>query len=56
MRGHCHAGARAFEESDLHKEIRADLGANKTSCLECHDAVHNVHELKGKTLWKESEP
>lgn len=53
---HCHAGARSFEESDLHKEIRADLGANKTSCLECHDAVHNVHELKGKTLWKEPRP
>lgn len=53
---HCHAGARAFEESDLHKEIRTDLGSNATSCLECHDAVHNVHELKGKPLWKEPGP
>jgi cytochrome c-type protein NapC len=53
---HCHAGARAFEESDLHKEIRADLGSNATSCLECHDAVHEVHDLKGKPLWKEPRP
>ncbi len=53
---HCHAGSRAFEESDLHKEMRADLGTNKTSCLECHDAVHEVHDLKGKPLWKEPRP
>ncbi len=53
---HCHAGARTFEESDLHKEMRADLGSNATSCLECHDAVHNVHELEGKPSWKEARP
>lgn len=41
---HCHAGARSFEESDLHKEIRAELGSNATSCLECHDVVHQVGE------------
>lgn len=50
---HCHAGARSFEESDLHKEVRGELGSNTTSCLECHDAVHNVNELEGKALWKE---
>jgi cytochrome c-type protein NapC len=53
---HCHAGARSFEESDLHKEMRADLGSNTTSCLECHDTVHNVHELEGKPLLKEPAP
>lgn len=53
---HCHAQARSFEESDLHKEMRADLGSNATSCLECHDAVHDVHELEGKPLWKEVKP
>lgn len=41
---HCHAGARSFEESDLHKEMRADLGSNTTSCLECHDVVHQAGE------------
>jgi cytochrome c-type protein NapC len=50
---HCHAGARSFEESDLHKEVRAELGSNTTSCLECHDAAHNVDELKGKPMWKD---
>jgi cytochrome c-type protein NapC len=49
---HCHAGARSFEESDLHKEMRTELGTNATSCLECHDIVHNVGELKGKPVWK----
>lgn len=53
---HCHAGARTFEESDLHKEMRADLAANTTSCLECHDMAHNVDELAGKPLWKEPTP
>lgn len=53
---HCHAGARSFEESDLHREMRAELGSNATSCLECHDAVHDVHQLGGKPLWKEPAP
>lgn len=53
---HCHAGARSFEESDLHKEMRTDLGSNATSCLECHDAVHNVGELETKPSWKEIKP
>ncbi len=48
---HCHAGARSFEESELHQGIRADLGSNTTSCLECHDSIHNVHDLAGKPMW-----
>lgn len=53
---HCHAGARSFEESDLHKDIRAELGRNETSCLECHDTIHNVHGLAGAPMWKEEKP
>jgi len=53
---HCHAGARTFEESDLHKEIRAELAKNATSCLECHDTIHNVHGLAGVKMWKEERP
>ena len=53
---HCHAGARSFEESDLHKEIRADLAKNATSCLECHDTIHNAHGLAGVKMWKEEKP
>lgn len=51
---HCHAGSRSFEENDLHKEIRTELGSNETSCLECHDMIHEVEELEGQTLWKAS--
>ncbi|HEX5760608.1 MAG TPA: NapC/NirT family cytochrome c [Thermoanaerobaculia bacterium] len=51
---HCHAGARKFEESELHVEIRDELRTNRTSCLECHDVVHEVDELTGKPLWKEA--
>jgi len=53
---HCHAGARSFEESDLHKEVRAELGSNKTSCLECHDTIHNAHGLAGVKMWKGEAP
>jgi len=53
---HCHAGARSFEESDLHKEVRAELAKNATSCLECHDTIHNVHGLAGVKIWKEGKP
>jgi cytochrome c-type protein NapC len=50
---HCHAGARSFEESDLHKDIRPDLGSGKTSCLECHSSVHDVEHLGKLPMWKE---
>lgn len=53
---HCHAGARSFEESDLHLEIRGELAKNATSCLECHDTIHNVHALAGVKMWKEEKP
>lgn len=53
---HCHAGARSFEESDLHRDLRAELGANTTSCLECHDMTHEVAELEGKPRWQEVRP
>ena len=49
---HCHAGARSFEESELHVDIRDELRTNQTSCLECHDVVHEVDQLAGKPLWK----
>ncbi|HEX4954565.1 MAG TPA: NapC/NirT family cytochrome c [Thermoanaerobaculia bacterium] len=53
---HCHAGARSFEESDLHKEIRADLTSNATSCLECHDTIHDEAPLAEQPMWTESQP
>lgn len=53
---HCHGGARTFEENDVHSSIRADLGKNTTSCLECHDKIHNVHGLANVKMWKEKLP
>ena len=48
---HCHAGARSFEESDLHAELRGELEGNKTSCLECHAVTHGIEELEEIELW-----
>src|SRR4051794_2573867 len=53
---HCHAGARTFEANEVHQPIRAELAKNETSCLECHDKVHNVHGLAGVKMWKEEKP
>jgi cytochrome c-type protein NapC len=52
---HCHAGARSFEENEMHGEIRAELGSNATSCLECHDVAHEVESVDGKPVWKPRE-
>jgi cytochrome c-type protein NapC len=53
---HCHGGARNFEKNPAHRDVRADLASNKTSCLECHATIHNVHELAKAKLWKEGQP
>ncbi len=53
---HCHGGARTFEGNEMHQPIRQDLASNKTSCLECHDKIHDVHGLANVKLWKESVP
>lgn len=49
---HCHGGSRKFEENEVHISIRAELESNKTSCLECHNTIHNVHELDKAKMWK----
>jgi nitrate/TMAO reductase-like tetraheme cytochrome c subunit len=53
---HCHGGARAFEENEVHQPVRDDLAKNTTSCLECHDKIHDVHGLASVKLWKEKVP
>lgn len=47
----CHAGARSYEESEAHADDLAALAANETSCLECHDAAHDVANLAAKARW-----
>jgi cytochrome c-type protein NapC len=53
---HCHAGARSFEENDVHQGVRADLDANKTSCLDCHGTVHDVENVGHLPLWHGGKP
>ncbi len=48
---HCHGGARSFEESELHLDIKGELVSNETSCLECHELIHSVGELDGLEKW-----
>lgn len=53
---HCHAGARSFEENDVHQGVRPDLAAGKTSCLECHGTVHDVENVGHLPLWHGGKP
>ncbi len=52
---HCHAGARSFEESELHVDLLADLRADEMSCLDCHDQIHAVDELDDLDRWQPEE-
>jgi cytochrome c-type protein NapC len=40
---HCHADDRGYPEA--HEGQVADLAANASSCLECHDVVHEIDAL-----------
>jgi cytochrome c-type protein NapC len=50
---HCHAGARSYEESDGHADDLADIASGKTSCLECHETVHDTESLADAKFWTE---
>ena len=49
---HCHGGARAFEETSPHKEMREQLGGNQNSCLVCHNKIHDVQNADKLKFWK----
>ena len=51
----CHGEARSFIEGDLHVDIMTELRSNETSCLDCHEFVHNVADLDDLELWHASE-
>ncbi len=58
---HCHGGSRRFEAQDAHRDTDTTLTAimeNRLSCMAagCHDAVHDVKNLKGKEMWKGGRP
>ena len=49
---HCHAGARVFEETSPHKDMREQLGTNDMSCLTCHNQIHDVQQVDQMKLWE----
>jgi len=49
---HCHEGARSFEEMEDHQDVRQELASGDTSCLECHDLVHEVRNLGELEMWE----
>jgi nitrate/TMAO reductase-like tetraheme cytochrome c subunit len=49
---HCHAGARSYEENEMHADDLAGLAAGTTRCLECHSTVHDVDNVASKATWK----
>ena len=49
---HCHAGARSFEETTPHKEMKEQLTANDMSCLTCHNKIHDVANIDKTKQWK----
>jgi cytochrome c nitrite reductase small subunit len=49
---HCHGEARVFLENAIHSAIMQDLRNDSTSCLSCHEPVHNVSHLSEVNFWK----
>jgi cytochrome c-type protein NapC len=52
---HCHEGARSFEEDAVHTadpSIMASIKSNETSCMSCHDQVHDVGKLGERKFWQ----
>ena len=48
---HCHAGAREFSANSAHTAIMGSLTTNQTSCLTCHDMIHNASEVGHLKMW-----
>ena len=48
---HCHAGARGFSDNPAHAAIMGSLTTNQTSCLTCHDMIHNASEVGHLKMW-----
>jgi cytochrome c nitrite reductase small subunit len=49
---HCHAGARSFEENEMHSDDREALTNDETSCLDCHDFTHSTENLCEQPKWE----
>jgi cytochrome c-type protein NapC len=56
---HCHDGSRSFEEHPVHSAdaaLLASIRSNELSCLSCHELAHDIENLDGTALWRESLP
>jgi cytochrome c-type protein NapC len=49
---HCHAGARSYQETTPHKEMKEQLAGNDMSCLTCHNKIHDVKNIDKTKMWK----
>ena len=47
----CHGGARRFEASELHLEVRDELSSGDTSCMDCHEPIHDIDGLAAAARW-----
>lgn len=52
---HCHGESRSFVEGELHVDMLDELRSNETSCLECHEFVHDAANAADHELWTHSE-
>jgi len=56
---HCHNGSRSFEENPVHSAdpgIMASIRSNQLSCIGCHNLMHDIENLEGAALWRETVP
>ncbi|MEM9556902.1 MAG: NapC/NirT family cytochrome c [Acidobacteriota bacterium] len=49
---HCHAGARSYEENEMHVDIVTELTAGEISCLDCHSEIHAAAEAADLPKWQ----
>jgi len=49
---HCHGGSRRLLEDGMHGEVLLAEDVEETSCLECHDVVHELDALAETATWE----
>ncbi len=48
---HCHDGMRSFDENPTHTAIMGSLKTNRTSCISCHNTIHNASQVDHLKMW-----
>jgi cytochrome c-type protein NapC len=49
---HCHDDARRFQAAPAHGPMMAELRAERTSCLSCHNVAHDLAKVHAGDLWQ----